>query len=258
MSVSELCGNHPIPIVVTPFLFFAVLFLDFSSMTGDPNSNDVNAVTVKLPQFYASNPEFWFVLCESQFRLRKVIDDFTKFDHVVTSLPEDVSTRAMAILRNPPMEGRYEALKQHLLREFSLSKTERAAKLLDLPGIGDMKPSQLLSKMNDLIPPGEEVTSSTFLFRELFLRQLPVDVRAHLMDKADLPLDSLALEADRFFSSSGQRIQAVRTEPTSSQQRPAAPTAAQHTTTRELCFFHTKYGSKARKCRAPCSFVPGN
>ena len=227
-------------------------------MTGDPNSNDVSAVTVKLPQFYASNPEFWFVLCESQFRLRKVIDDFTKFDHVVTSLPEDVSTRAMAILRNPPTEGRYEALKQHLLREFSLSKTERAAKLLDLPGIGDMKPSQLLSKMNDLIPPGEEATSSTFLFRELFLRQLPVDVRAHLMDKADLSLDRLALEADKFFSSSGQRIQAVRTDPAGSQQRPAAPAAAHHTTTRELCFFHTKYGSKARKCRAPCSFVQGN
>ena len=189
-------------------------------MTADPNSNDVSAVTVKLPQFYASNPEFWFVLCESQFRLRKVIDDFTKFDHVVTSLPEDVSTRAMAILRNPPMEGRYEALKQHLLREFSLSKTERAAKLLDLPGIGDMKPSQLLSKMNDLIPPGEEATSSTFLFRELFLRQLPVDVRAHLMDKADLSLDRLALEADKFFSSSGQRIQAVRTDPASSVQQP--------------------------------------
>ena len=58
------------------------------------------------------------------------------------------------------------------------------------------------------------------MFRELFLRQLPVDVRAHLMDKADLSLDRLALEADKFFSSSGQHIQAVRTDPASSGQQP--------------------------------------
>ena len=201
------------------------------------------AAALKLPPFYTQNAEFWFVFCESQFLLKSITADATKFAHVVTSLPEEAASRIRKKITNAPSEGKYEYLKHHLLKEFSLSKTERAAALLDLSGLGDMKPSQLLSRMEDLLPDDEE---KNFLFRELFLRQLPSDVRAHLADKEEMDLDNLALEADRFYTTAGLRVAAVQHH---------KPRQANKT---ELCYFHKKFGNAARNCWPPCSYVPGN
>ena len=44
---------------------------------------EVNAVTVKLPDFYENDPEMWFVRAECQFRTKRIVDDTTKFDHIV-------------------------------------------------------------------------------------------------------------------------------------------------------------------------------
>ena len=57
------------------------------------------------------------------------------------------------------------------------TKAERAARILDINGLGDNTPSQCLNNMLALVPEGQE---PGFLFKEVFLRQLPIDVRAHL------------------------------------------------------------------------------
>ena len=51
----------------------------------------VNEVTVKLPDFYENDPEMWFVRAECQFRTKRIVDDTTKFDHIVQSLSEKVA-----------------------------------------------------------------------------------------------------------------------------------------------------------------------
>ena len=218
----------------------------------DANSNttaamDVLAVSVKIPTFVPSNPRWFFVFCESQFRLKGVTADETRYDHVACNLPPDVAARVMSLLQNPPDTNKYESLKQRLLKEYTLTDAERAATLLDLPGIGDMKPSQLYQKMIELLPPGDNHTASSFLLRELFLRQLPVDIRSHLADKSSLDLEQLAEEADKFFTSSGQRISAV--QPSSRPRRPPAG---------KMCFYHERFGDQARRCRPPCSYSPEN
>ena len=65
--------------------------------------------------------------------------------------------------------------------------------------------------MLNLVPPGEE---PGFLFREHFLRLLPSETRAHLVQTMNTgtskaALRELALEADKHFSSMGARISAV-------------------------------------------------
>ena len=53
---------------------------------GSPSSSvvsEINAVTVKFPEFYEHDPEMWFVRAESQFRTKKITDDLTKFDHLI-------------------------------------------------------------------------------------------------------------------------------------------------------------------------------
>ena len=86
-----------------------------------------------------------------------------------------------------------------------------AAKVLDTNGLGDKSPSQLLSDMLLSVPTDKE---PGYLFREVFLRQLPTDIRAHLAqtsNKGSTPdeLRKLAEEADRYFTSTGTRVMSV-------------------------------------------------
>ena len=218
------------------------------SDTSTPSTTPATAaVALKLPPFYTSSPKFWFVYAEQQFLLRAITADDTKFAHVIASLTEDIATRVLSTIMNPGSSDKYGALKTRLLEEFTLSQSERAAALLDMPGLGDMKPSQLLTRMLSLLP-DSEVDNPSFVIRELFLRQLPPDVRAHLTDKSQFALKELAAEADKFFTSAGSRVSAVKT-PAAPKSRPAAP---------DLCFYHSRYGTQAKKCRAPCSYTPGN
>ena len=72
-------------------------------------------------------------------------------------------------------------------------------------------PSQLVAHMLQLVPTGQE---PGFLFREVFLRQLPTDVRTQLAQTSKTGISAkdlrdLAEEADRYFSSTGARVNAV-------------------------------------------------
>ena len=235
-------------------------------MTGEdqPEAAVSAAVSLKLPPFYLTAPKFWFIFAEQQFLLRHITGDDTKFAHVVSSLTEDTATRVMLAITEPPEGNKYNSLKAKLLSEFTLSEAERASVLLDLPGLGDMKPSQLLSYMFSLLP-ATEIATPGILVKELFLRQLPTDVRAHLTMQTGISLQQLAEEADKFFTSAGQRVSAARhsyTPPAtavgSSQQPGRLPGTQRNVAGPSLCYFHRKFGSKARKCQDPCSYVPGN
>ena len=117
--------------------------------------DEVMGVRLKLPLFYVNNATFWFNYAEQQFIICNISADATKFGHLVTSLQEDVAHRIMDEIETPPETGRYDNLKRALLRHFTLTPAEMAAALLDLPGLGNQKPSQLLQKILSLHPKGE-------------------------------------------------------------------------------------------------------
>ena len=76
-----------------------------------------HAVTIKLAPFYASSPGFWFAQVESQFRVRGITDQLTKFDYVVQSLSEDVALRVSKAVENQ----QYQGLKDTLMKAFDLT-----------------------------------------------------------------------------------------------------------------------------------------
>ena len=110
-------------------------------MSIDAVAPAVSAVTVKLPDFWQHDPEPWFQHIEAQFNLRGITGDDTRYYHVVAALDPSTTRRVMGFLREPPVNGKYEALKAQLLRLFQLSDTERAERLLSLNGLGDSKPT---------------------------------------------------------------------------------------------------------------------
>ena len=130
----------------------------------------VFAATVKLPQFYSLAPGFWFDSAESQFCLKKIVDNQTKFDYVMASLTEEIALQVI-----PAMRGKsYTALKEALLEVFELTEEQRAEKLLHLPGLGDKRPSKLAAEIMALVPEG---TQPGYLEHQIFLEQLPASVR---------------------------------------------------------------------------------
>lgn len=222
----------------------------------------IYAATVKLPDFWQHNPRPWFQHIEAQFQLRGITQDVTKYFHVVAALDASTTARAMALLEAPPATGKYNALKTFLLGLFELSELEKADRLLSLNGLGDGKPSELMERMLAVLGSADP----SFLFTHVYLRQLPAPVRTAL---ACSPLSSskdyraLAAEADRIFLANRQQfVHALLPNQSASAQPPplvdTTDTAAAVTARRQrddgLCYYHARFGAKAKQCRKPCSF----
>ena len=171
----------------------------------------VSTVSLKLPPFWPNKATLWFAHAEAQFHLRGITVDKTKFAHVLTTLDSTTAEYAMDIIQAPPNEDAYGALKSRLTGAYAVSDDEKAERLLTMDGLGDKTPSQCLSNMLLQVPDGQE---PGFLFRRLFLRQLPSEVRTQLAQSSKTgtkaeDLRGLALEADKYFASVGARIASV-------------------------------------------------
>lgn len=214
----------------------------------------VHAVSLKLPTFWPDEPDIWFAQAESQFAIRGITADATKFHYVVSALDGQTARRVGDLLRTPSADP-YTDLKKRLLASFSLSERERAARLLDLDDLGDQKPSALVDHILALAG----ACNRDFLLREIFLRKLPEPIRAIVASSSTSDLRELGAEADRHFSTAGTLITNVEQRPSSPLSSPTEVLASSRQHRRPLkpcsiCFYHEKFGALARKCRAPCSW----
>ena len=215
----------------------------------EANSN-VAAVSLKLPVFSKTSPNVWFAQAEAQFGIRNITIDQTKYNYVVAALDEIAANRIAHVILHPPIEGTYEHLKTALLACYDFTEEEAASKLEDLDGLGDRRPSDMLAHM--LMLNGNNQVGT--IFRERFLRQLPDDVRVTLAALQLKDVDAIAATADAVMVVRGQsHLCAV--DNLSTMTLSAKTKRRQLTTARDdICWYHAKFGSRAKKCRAPCSF----
>ena len=77
---------------------------------GDPDTRIVifmaveNTVLLKLPTFWTSQPEVWFVQTEAQFNLRCITNDDTKYFYVLAALDQSTAMRLLDFI-NHPLDG---------------------------------------------------------------------------------------------------------------------------------------------------------
>ena len=238
----------------------------------------VSAVSVKLPPFWPDKTKLWFAQAEAQFVIRGITVEETRYAHVVSMLDSKSAECAMDIIENPPPDDPYTTLKKRLTGAFAISDDEKATKLLEMDGLGDKTPSQCLSAMLMLVPDGQE---PGFLFRKIFLRQLPEEIQTHLAQTSKVgtkaaDLRELALEADKFFASTGSRITSITETEVNATMRaknrdvrttrrnrtPAGAETGAHFTSCKtdcptlpgFCKYHSHFGVKARSCLQPCGF----
>ena len=240
---------------------------------------------LKLPTFWPDSAEVWFAQTDAQFDIRNITSSRSKFYHAVAALPQDVAGQVLDLIRSPPKDDPYQVLRDRLVRLYTLNDYQRFESLVSLNLSGDQKPSHLMNRMLALYP---DNFKPDFVLRGLFLRRLPMDMRAHLLrEKVDDPIE-MALKADELHqsrvSSSAVNILADNPDdaqvnhvsnrakvpprsgsvrnppPRRSQPRNRSPSRSQtpapssRSSTSGFCWYHRKHGDEASNCREPCSF----
>lgn len=186
---------------------------------GAQNRNDptdINALIVKLPTFWASNPSTWFIQAEAQFSLGKITADVSKYNYVVATLPQEIAESVSDILENPPNDGLYKNLKDTLIERHTLSLEARIKKLTSGEEIGDKKPSEYFRTLKRLA--GSSGTVGDDLLKKLWLGKLPYTISVALIPQKDGDLAGLLKLADQVWEAiATANISAVQSQNHSSQ-----------------------------------------
>lgn len=242
----------------------------------------VAAVAVKLPEFWKTDPLMWFAQAEAQFALAGITSDQTKFYHIISKVDQTVLRHISDIVANPPTENKYASVKARLISRFELSAQEKFEKLLNSCDLGDMRPTHLLAKMQEL---AANLNVNDGLMRMLFMQRMPANVRA-VLAVCNNRLDELAAMADKMIDFSGPQV-AAAAQPVASPnvQDLEAQIAAltdklrrleanpnrgrtrslsrhrsnsQSSSSQDICWYHRKFRDAAQQCRSPCRYSPKN
>lgn len=243
----------------------------------------ISRLSIKVPPFWKHNPALWFVQVEAQFSLGHVSQDVTKFNHVIAAIETDVLAQISDLVLNPPESDRYNALKTRLIQQFADSEEKRIRQLLIGLDLGDKRPSQLLREMHEL---AAEAVNDDFL-KSLWLQRLPIHVQQILAASRE-SLPQLVLLADKICEVTDTSVSTLSQHDVISRleakvDKLSTDLARLHTQIRSrsssrhrskqnvpryfkkyqpalkgVCFYHSKFGAQARKCKEPCSFNSEN
>ena len=173
---------------------------------------DVRGSKVKLPEFWSHAPGMWFARAELRFTVCGVTSEMEKFAYAADALQYEAMRLVTDLITAPPADRPYTALKERLLLAHQLTPIQKAQKVMNMPSLGDRRPSQLLATLLEFCPTGEE---NTAFFRSAFLHRLPNDLQVSLDGVETEDLKVLAQRADRLWltrgtaSTLGPRVAAV-------------------------------------------------
>ncbi|XP_064478267.1 uncharacterized protein LOC135391764 [Ornithodoros turicata] len=168
-------------------------------LTTTPLPSVEETLSLRLPPYWAHDPQLWFAQADAQFCARNISSQITKYGYVLGALPADTAAEIRDIILQPPLDEPYDTLKTELIARTTMSSQRRLQQLLTNEELGDHKPTQLLRRMRALA--GDATLDSTLL-QELFLQRLPAEARRSLAAAGSTSLDDLAKLADRILDNS--------------------------------------------------------
>ena len=89
-----------------------------------------NEVSLKLPAFWAAEPQIWFAQVKAQFALWKIVADNMKYFYVLSALDQATASRLKNFISNPPPRAL-------LVEALTLSEPEWALLVLHFWPLGD-------------------------------------------------------------------------------------------------------------------------
>lgn len=249
------------------------------------SSGESCRVGVRIPPFWPQEPALWFAQVEGQFALANITSDATKFYYVTAQLDHIYAAEVKDIIIAPPETNKYEKLKTELTKRLSASREKEVQQLLMHEELGDRKPSQFLRHLQHLAGPN---IPEDFL-KTIWTSRLPSSIQAVLAAQPLTPLQTLAEVADRvndivpatpvvattqntidqmakMIAQLTKQVHAlstrdpIRSRPTYRREKRSRSTSRSHSSHKKYpnCWYHAKFGTKAKKCVKPCDFYSGN
>lgn len=244
-------------------------------------NNQVQRVSIKFLPFWADDPETWFQQLEAQFVLAGITVDTTKFYHLLTALDTKLLSQVSDAVKKPPDDEKYENLKRAMLSQFAVSEQRKFKTLLEDIQLGDKKPSHLLNEMRNL---GGEKVGTEFL-KQMWLQRLPTQIRMMCQAIPQADINDVAKMADLLIETSDRsqiacastsqsstssyvsslerqvmeltkRIEQIEYRSRSKSRSRSCSKNARSATPRPQynCYYHDRFGEKAKKCRSGCTF----
>ncbi len=260
-----------------------------------PLSSEINAASIQLPSPWPANMVAWFHGVEAQFHCREITQELTMYFHVLRTLPEPMMQKLGKFLACPLSCTPYTDLKIELLKLTTLFDKQRYAAVSRDVEFGESKPSDLLSRLEALIP---NRSSTDSYFRQLWLEKLPSTVQSILAavpstssmtelaafaDKVDeaqylqptitkVSLPPRPMPSPTSGTLAGElhalrlEVKELRNEVRDIKARPRDRTRSVSSSrfrsrpryveaSNRLCFYHTNFGAHAKKCQQPCYWV---
>lgn len=217
--------------------------------------------------------------------------DSSKFYKAVSALNEQALSNVAHIVQDPPEADKYDTLKKTLIERYTESEVKRIRKLLQGKKLGEHKPTELLREMPEQA--GAKFTDDVLKtiwvdampddgwLEQYLITSDEADLEA-LAAKADVIIDSLAHTVgavhpryhvhneDAVFAalkSIEQRLNALEMDKSKANSRSqrcsrsrsrsgvkSRASSRNKEDTSDTCYYHERFGAKARKCKSPCKF----
>ncbi len=232
---------------------------------------------VKLCPYDEEEPHIWFRLIEAQFAAAGIRSQKLKYANALTSLPKQVLRDILDTLDvcNDSDEP-FDHLKNTLLGQFGKSKWQSYFELLCLPmEMQGLKPSILMGKLKQHLPPGASPDNDLFL--AMFLVRLPLSMRETVGAGNHTTAAAMVKAADALWDARGGHNPTVAAATTQRSRSPAPnsgrrgdkrgsnarsksrPPSRPHFYSFQnpgngICKFHNYYAHKAHRCVPPCAY----
>lgn len=245
----------------------------------------IHRVALKIPPFWADEPDLWFAQLEGQFTLGQITQDSTKYAYVLSHIETKHAKEIKDLITKPPLTDKYECIKKALISRLSLTQEQQIRQLLEHEEIGDRRPAQFLRHLQALA----SNTIPEQLLRTLWMGRLPSQLQAILATRGSDSLEAVAELADRVYEVTQKSVAVASIQPSTSKQaenssleqqvqaltkqvanlnkklaqerktrqrrdRSQSRSKSQDKSEEGVCFYHRRFKEKAQKCTQPCSF----
>ncbi|XP_049308576.1 uncharacterized protein LOC125777511 [Bactrocera dorsalis] len=237
-----------------------------------------------LPSMSEDNIEAYFYSLGFWFEASRVFDDSVKFNIVLASVPPAKLIEMRTIIDDTPLTDKYGYIRRKIIDIFTESQQRRLQRVLKELPLGDRRPSELYHEMRRTAGPA----LSESILHDLWVSRLPPYAQAAII-ATNAPIGEKIKIADSISEclemKVGNQICEVSTEPpfpdewsnlraevaaltkqvnqfmrnsrTQQRSRSSSASRSRRGTLNVpcLCWYHTKFGSNATKCRQPCTFT---
>lgn len=268
---------------------------EFSDAQDGGASGSVDRVALRLPPFWPDDPEVWFGQAEAHFLVSGIKDDSTKFYSIIAQLDHRYAKEIKSLIKNPPKTDKYLRLKTELTKCLSISREQQIREVLSSQELGDRKPSQFLRHLITMADGGvsDEFLRSMWMTRlpahvQPYLISQTNATLENLADLADkiceatTPAAPFQVAATSNYDGLLQRIDDLITTRIKTELNNQIAQLSLHSgrsrsrfrrsesnsrsksrgrsrsKTPGMCWYHSIFAEKARKCTPPCNYSQGN